>query len=150
MPLLVLVAAAVLVNHRAECTAVVFKMQLELGEWQDGVRECSRCARARLTKFSSRDSLLEALVSRSMLRSAGLWHSTTQQYYHSNGRSVYKRQSTKNVVHPYSTRLLSVPKAKGSANIGTVDGAFILLVELSSGGNAAFQRKCPVHKFMSA
>jgi len=25
MPLLVLVAAAVLVNHRAECTAVVFK-----------------------------------------------------------------------------------------------------------------------------
>ena len=55
--------------------------------------------------------------------------------------SVYQRESTKNVVRPYSTRLFSVPKAKGSANISTVDGAFILLVGLTSGRTAAFQRK---------
>jgi hypothetical protein len=55
--------------------------------------------------------------------------------------SVYQRESTKNVVRPYSTRLFSVPKAKGSANISTVDGAFILLVGLSSGRTAAFRRK---------
>jgi len=80
-------------------------------------------------------------VSRGMLRSAVLGIPRLTNTTIVNGRSVYQRQSTKNVVRPYSTRLLSVPKANGSANISTVDGAFILLVGLTSGRTAAFQRK---------